>query len=92
MGTPVVSYNEEDPSVTLADGTVVHADIIIGADGIKSQCRELVLGYEDKPLSSGYACYRAYCEGSKIRQDPHSKVLVERDVSGLQSPAFGSRR
>src|SRR5690606_28228326 len=36
------------------------ADIIIGADGIKSQTRELVLGFSDAPKSSGYACYRAY--------------------------------
>jgi salicylate hydroxylase len=53
MGTSVVSYSEDDPSVTLATGEVVHADIVIGADGIKSTCREVVLGYEDRPLSSG---------------------------------------
>lgn len=61
----VVSFDEPEdpniqPSVTLADGRIFSADIIIGADGIKSQTRELVLGFSDAPKSSGYACYRAY--------------------------------
>ena len=41
--------------------------VIIGADGIKSQTRELVLGSADKPKSSGYACYRAYFGGAHLR-------------------------
>lgn len=53
MGVSVVSYNEDAPSATLDSGEVVHADVIIGADGIKSICREMVLGFEDKPKLSG---------------------------------------
>lgn len=33
---------------------------MIGADGVRSKARELVLGYEDKPKSSGYAVWRAW--------------------------------
>lgn len=36
------------------------ADVVIGADGVRSKARELVLGYFDKPKSSGYAVYRAW--------------------------------
>ena len=39
----------------------VSADVVIGADGVRSKARELVLGYFDKPKSSGYAVYRAWC-------------------------------
>jgi 2-polyprenyl-6-methoxyphenol hydroxylase-like FAD-dependent oxidoreductase len=38
----------------------VSADVVIGADGVRSKARELVLGYFDKPKSSGYAIYRAW--------------------------------
>lgn len=49
----VIEYEDSDqPKITLADGTVVAADVIIAADGIKSRARELVLGFLDKPKSS----------------------------------------
>lgn len=35
-------------------------DVVIGADGVRSKARELVLGYVDKPKSSGYAVWRAW--------------------------------
>ena len=38
----------------------VSADMVIGADGVRSKARESVLGYADKPRSSGYAVYRAW--------------------------------
>lgn len=36
------------------------ADLVIGSDGVRSIARTLVLGYEDKPKSSGYAIFRAW--------------------------------
>lgn len=38
----------------------ITGDIVIGADGVRSKARELVLGYFDKPKSSGYAVFRAW--------------------------------
>lgn len=38
----------------------VGADMVIGADGVRSQACESVLGYVDKPMSSGYAVYRSW--------------------------------
>ncbi|KZT51429.1 FAD/NAD(P)-binding domain-containing protein [Calocera cornea HHB12733] len=83
MGTNVAKYNEDDPSVTLDSGEIAQADIVIGADGIKSACRELVLGFTDKPKSSGYACYRAYMPGSRLKSDPYAKRLVEKDCMNV---------
>lgn len=38
----------------------VFGDVVIGSDGVRSKARELVLGYIDKPKSSGYAVFRAW--------------------------------
>ncbi|KAJ8105030.1 hypothetical protein ONZ43_g7587 [Nemania bipapillata] len=72
MGCEVIDYEDEEgsqPAVILADGSRVLADIIIGADGIKSRARELVLGFADAPKSSGYSCYRAYFPASSQRRE-----------------------
>ncbi|KAI0835437.1 putative monooxygenase [Hypoxylon sp. FL0890] len=83
MGREVVAYDESKPSVSFADGTEETADIIIGADGIKSRTRELVLGFEDAPKSSGYSCYRAYFPGKHLREDPLCREFVDHDCVNI---------
>ncbi|KAI1408109.1 putative monooxygenase [Hypoxylon sp. FL1857] len=83
MGREVVAYDESKPSVFFADGTEETADIIIGADGIKSRARELVLGFEDAPKSSGYSCYRAYFPGKHLREDPLCREFVDHDCVNI---------
>ncbi|EAA30908.2 FAD/NAD(P)-binding domain-containing protein [Neurospora crassa] len=62
LGRRVEGYFEdgEKAGVVLGDGERVTADIVIGADGVRSKARQLVLGFEDKPKSSGYAVWRAW--------------------------------
>ncbi|BCS28312.1 uncharacterized protein APUU_61360A [Aspergillus puulaauensis] len=83
MGRNVVSYDEKKPSITLANGEQHEADVIIAADGIKSLARELVLGFEDKPKSSGYACYRAYFKGAFLKADPVCREFVEKECINI---------
>lgn len=83
MGREVVAYDESKPSIFFADGTEETADIIIGADGIKSRARELVLGFEDAPKSSGYSCYRAYFPGKHLREDPLCREFVDHDCVNI---------
>lgn len=46
------------PSMRLADGELLTADIIIGADGSRSMVRELLLAPEqDHGVESGYTVY-----------------------------------
>jgi salicylate hydroxylase len=75
------------------------ADIIVAADGtyfyflrqfsakrkagIKSLARELVLGFEDKPKSSGYACFRAYFKGAYLKEDPLCREFVEKECVNI---------
>jgi 2-polyprenyl-6-methoxyphenol hydroxylase-like FAD-dependent oxidoreductase len=62
----VLSWKEESGHVILyferdyTDEIQVVADVVVGADGVRSKARTLVLGYEDKPKSSGYAIWRAW--------------------------------
>ena len=83
MGREVVSFDEHKPSIEFADGTQDFADCIIGADGIKSRARELVLGFSDKPKSSGYSCYRAYFQGEHLHNDPLCKEFADHDCVNI---------
>ncbi|KAE8451924.1 hypothetical protein EG329_002765 [Mollisiaceae sp. DMI_Dod_QoI] len=83
MGSNVVSYDEDEPSLTLSNGEVHRADVIVAADGIKSLARELVLGFEDKPKSSGYACFRAFFKGAYLKSDPLCREFVEKECVNI---------
>lgn len=65
-------------SVTLADGTVVHGDIVIGADGIKSTIRgHLLNDYSMKAIPTGDAAYRILLPRSVMEKDPELKELID---------------
>ncbi|KAJ4422604.1 hypothetical protein N0V82_002723 [Gnomoniopsis sp. IMI 355080] len=88
MGSEVMSFKEGSatrgrPNVTFRDGTVEEADVIVGADGIKSRARELVLGFSDAPKSSGYSCWRAYFPGEHLREDPLCRDFVDHDCVNI---------
>ncbi|CZR66995.1 related to salicylate hydroxylase [Phialocephala subalpina] len=75
----VVTYDDEDASVELANGTTLSADLIVAADGIKSAARQLVLGGRDqKPKPTGFAAYRATVDVEKILADPDVVWLLEK--------------
>ncbi|EXJ95671.1 hypothetical protein A1O1_00793 [Capronia coronata CBS 617.96] len=83
MGSEVVEYDDSSPSVTLKNGERHFANIIIAVDGIKSRARELVLGFDDKPKSSGYACFRAFFKGSHLRGNPLAAEFVEQECVNI---------
>jgi len=68
---------EGGPSVTLASGEVLYADVIIGADGIKSTLQKAVTGLDDAPMPTGDAAYRAIISTDSILQDTELRQLVE---------------
>ncbi|KAK1064573.1 hypothetical protein LTR74_008575 [Friedmanniomyces endolithicus] len=79
MGHEITSFDESKPLITLSDGREFAADVVIGADGIKSRARELVLGFKDHPRSSGYSCFRAYFPGSILKGEPKCAEFLEKD-------------
>jgi salicylate hydroxylase len=77
LDSKVVSLEPSGPSLTLESGEVIAADVIIGADGIKSTVRETVVGGPDKPVPTGDAAYRAIVPTSEMLNDPDLKELVD---------------
>ncbi|ANG63884.1 6-hydroxynicotinate 3-monooxygenase [Marinobacterium aestuarii] len=60
-----VDDSGDDVNLTFSDGTSVRADIVIGADGINSKIREVLLGQEE-PTYSGWVAHRALITGDKL--------------------------
>ena len=48
-----------------ADGSKAEADIVIGADGVRSRCREILVGLE-KPRFTGQVAYRSIFPMSRL--------------------------
>ncbi|KAI0312297.1 FAD/NAD-P-binding domain-containing protein [Amylostereum chailletii] len=65
------------PSVTLASGEVVRADLIIGADGVKSRVQAVVTGKASEPEPTGDAAYRAIIPTEIMLKDPELRGFVE---------------
>ncbi|KAL0956818.1 hypothetical protein HGRIS_002929 [Hohenbuehelia grisea] len=77
LNSRVVDVDPAAPSLTLESGEVIHADLIIGADGVKSTVRQVVVGGPDKPVSTGDAAYRATISTKEMLEDPDLRPLVE---------------
>jgi salicylate hydroxylase/6-hydroxynicotinate 3-monooxygenase len=70
LNKKVLSLDEKDGQVTLhfADNTKTEADLVIGADGVHSRVREIILGPE-KPLNRGRVAYRAVFPAARVGRD-----------------------
>ena len=65
------------PSITLESGEVLYADLIVGADGVKSRLQKVVTGLDDQPTPTGDAAYRAIVPTDLMAQDPELRPLIE---------------
>lgn len=72
----------ERPAALTSDGRRFDADVIIGADGIRSAVRDAV-GFSDTLEFSGEMAYRALIPGDKIAADPATRWLVDRFQSTI---------
>lgn len=83
MGQKVTGYQEDAASgkawIETESGEIFKGDVVVGADGVRSRARKLILGYEDKPRSSGYSVWRAWfnAEENGVTTDPLTKEFVE---------------
>ncbi|EPQ61259.1 FAD/NAD P-binding domain-containing protein [Gloeophyllum trabeum ATCC 11539] len=80
LGQDVTEYWETDNEAgVIANSEKIAADVVVGADGVRSRARTLVLGYEDKPKSSGYAVYRSWfdCAEQGVDKDPMTSFICQ---------------
>ncbi|KAF7336982.1 FAD/NAD(P)-binding domain-containing protein [Mycena venus] len=68
LGRRVVDCSPEDGTITLKDGEIIHADLVIGADGLHSIIRTSILGHVQTAPASGYSCFRSLVDASKLRE------------------------
>lgn len=61
----------------LEDGSKRKADLIVGADGINSRCREILLGRSDPPVLTGDLAYRLLLKTEDMMKDPELRPFIE---------------
>lgn len=65
-------------TVILANGERLIADLVVGADGIFSHCRDILLGKPDPPLATGDLAYRLLLNTTDMAKDPELAPFLER--------------
>jgi salicylate hydroxylase len=70
------------PVAVTAQGERFAADVVIGADGIRSRVRDLI-GAPDPHEFSGEMAYRVLIPGKRIADDPATRWLVDRFQSTI---------
>jgi salicylate hydroxylase len=79
LNSRVVSVSPDplSPHVVLQSGEVVHADVIIGADGVKSIVRTCLVEGSDSPTPTGDAAFRATISTEPFKDDPDLKPFFD---------------
>jgi 2-polyprenyl-6-methoxyphenol hydroxylase-like FAD-dependent oxidoreductase len=63
-----IENKNQKPVLKFADGTEATADLVVGADGVHSRVREIVLGPE-KPINRGRVAYRAVFPAARVGRE-----------------------
>ncbi|KAK4501616.1 hypothetical protein PRZ48_007425 [Zasmidium cellare] len=73
-----IDFSKADiATVELAGGRRLSADLVIGADGIFSRCREIMLGRESPPVATGDLAYRVLLSTEGMRDDPELSAFID---------------
>ncbi|KAJ6551521.1 hypothetical protein B0H19DRAFT_1073214 [Mycena capillaripes] len=88
IGVKVVAWDPDLGMLTLADGEVIHANLVLGCDGIVSIIRTSILGYDQKAQSSGWSCFRTLFDAAKMDGIPEL-AWITKDISGGRSVFAG---
>lgn len=77
LGQRVSEYFEDEREAgVVSNGQRFTGDVVLAADGVRSTARTIVLGYEDKPKSSGYAIWRSWFPSDELAKNPLTAHLV----------------
>ncbi|KAI9730224.1 MAG: hypothetical protein M1834_005988 [Cirrosporium novae-zelandiae] len=76
LNSVVVSIDWKKPSIITDKGQEFVSDLIIAADGLKSICRQLLLGHPDPPHLTGDLTYRIVMKTEDMRKHPELSELT----------------
>ncbi|KAE8325076.1 hypothetical protein BDV39DRAFT_216772 [Aspergillus sergii] len=79
----VASCDPQAGTVTLQSGETLEADLIVGADGIRSAIRNSVLGRPVSSVPTGLSAYRILIDSSTIP----AELPVPKDIFDIRRPA-----
>ena len=77
LNCDVTSINFFKPSIELSNGESFESDLILGADGERSTCREAMLGCKDPLQGSGDQVFRITVKNSEVIQHESLADLVK---------------
>lgn len=70
------SFDGSNATLTLENGESYTTDLVIGADGINSHLREIMVGHEDPPTLTGDLAYRLLLSTKDMLKDPELASFV----------------
>jgi salicylate hydroxylase len=68
---------DDPPKVTVQGGKVYTADLVIGCDGLRSVCREALVGHADPPHETGDIAYRILVPAEDMKPYPELHEFLE---------------
>jgi salicylate hydroxylase len=77
----VISVDESVPSITLKNGETLEADLIVGADGIKSIVRSHSVDQTIAPRAYGECAYRATVPAELLLEEPDLAHFIKEPVA-----------
>ena len=75
-GSTVTAIDFETPAIHIKGRPDFRADIVVGADGLKSVCREALLSYADPPKLTGDLAYRIVVKAEDMVKHENLRELV----------------
>ncbi len=78
LASSVTGIDFEKGTVHRSNKPDFQADLILGADGLKSVCRETLLGRPDPPRLTGDLAYRIVIKAKDMLARPELRCLIER--------------
>ena len=88
LSARVAHVNPEKPSVTTAQGLEFEADVVIGADGIRSRVRDCIFPFAGyTPSNTANCAYRATVTAEDMDEDPQiAKLLLDPSANAWIGP------
>lgn len=76
-GRTITQVDCQTATITLADGSTISGDLVVGADGVQSYTRTSILGRKMPLVNHGNCCYRGLISIADLRADPETSIFVD---------------